>query len=83
MPRKTRVDINGGTTENQALLKEVYTDTFTVKNTSMNIMRNIAKTIDYDNKDEVLRILPVVQKQMDIITKANDTLLEVQKRLNG
>jgi len=82
MPRKAKTDITAVGSK-EKLLKEVYNDTFAIKTTSINIMRNISKDIDYNDKQEVLNILPLVQKQMDIIAKANDTLLELDTRLNG
>lgn len=82
MPRKPKTDLTGEKSKEQ-LLREIYNDSFQVKNTSMNIMRNVAKDIDYNNKSEVLTILPLIQKQMDIINKTNETLLEIERRING
>ena len=33
--------------------------------------------------EEVLNILPLVQKQMDIINHNNDVMLQIQAKLNG
>jgi hypothetical protein len=82
MPRKAKTDITSEGSQVK-LLKEVYNDTFNIKTTSVNIMRNISKDINYNDKQEVITILPLVQKQMDIIARANDTLLELDTRLNG
>jgi hypothetical protein len=80
MPRKAKTNL---LSENatQQLLKEVYSDTFNVKNLSVLAMRNLAKQINYEDKEEVCKLLPMVQKQMDIIQEANITLMDIQNRL--
>ena len=82
MPRKAKTNLTDEGSKGK-LLKEVYNDAFNIKTTSVNILRNIAKDINYNDKQEVLNILPLVQKQMDIIANANDTLLEIETRING
>lgn len=82
MPRKPKPNILDS--ENKMLvLSDIYTDAYSVKNVSVNAMKSIAKNIDYDNKDDVLSLLPLVQKQMEIIQKANDTILNVERLING
>ncbi len=81
MPRKAKTNLADDNAKNK-ILKEIYDDTFNVKTTSINILRNISKNINYENKEEVITMLPLVQKQMDIITKANDTLFEINNRIN-
>lgn len=81
MPRKSKTNLTDDNAKNK-ILKEIYDDTFNIKTTSINILRNISKNINYENKEEVITILPLVQKQMDIIIKANDTLFEINNRIN-
>jgi DNA-binding transcriptional regulator GbsR (MarR family) len=82
MPRKSKTNLSDENSKDN-ILKEIYNDVFTVKNTSLRILKGIANEIDYTNKEEVLKYLPMVQKQMEIINKNNDTLLLIQERLNG
>lgn len=82
MPRKQKTNLSDVDSKT-SILKEIYNDSFTVKNTSLNILKSISKNIDYENKEEVLNILPLVQKQMDIINYNNDTMLQIQDKLNG
>ena len=82
MPRKSKTNLFEENSKDN-ILKEIYNDVFTVKNTSLKILKSIANEIDYTNKEEVLIYLPMVQKQMEIINKNNDTLLLIQERLNG
>lgn len=82
MPRKAKTNLSDDNSH-KLILNEIYKDTFTVKNTSLNILRNVAAVLDYSNKEEVIRMLPLVQKQMDIITKTNDTMMLIQEKLNG
>ena len=82
MPRKQKTNLSD-VDSNKIILNEIYKDAFTVKNTSLNILKNISKNIDYENKEEVMNILPLVQKQMDIINHNNDIMLLIQDKLNG
>ena len=82
MPRKSKTNLFDENSKDN-ILKEIYNDVFTVKNTSLRILRGIANEIDYTNKEEVLKYLPMIQKQMEIINQNNDTLLLIQERLNG
>jgi hypothetical protein len=82
MPRKQKTNLSDVDSKT-SILNEIYKDTFTVKNTSLNILKSINKNIDYENKEEVLNILPLVQKQMDIINHNNDVMLQIQAKLNG
>jgi hypothetical protein len=82
MPRKAKTDITAEGSKSK-LLKEIYNDAVIIKVTSINMLKNISKDINYNDKQEVLNTIPLVQKQMDIIARANDTLLEIDSRLNG
>lgn len=81
MPRKQKTNL-GDDQAKESLLKEVYDDTFTVKNLSINIIRQMAKSINYDNQEEIITLLPILQKQMDIIDVANNKLMEIYQSLN-
>jgi len=65
------------------VLKDIYKGAFDTKTVSVNSMRSLSKEIDYTNKEDVLKLLPLVQKQMEIIQDANDTMLVVEERING
>lgn len=80
MPRRKKTDIKNDDGSN--LLNEIYIDMFTLKTLSMNVLRNLSKEIDYTDKEEVMRILPLVQKQMEIYQKNNDTLLLIEDRMS-
>lgn len=80
MPRRKKTDLKNDDGSN--LLNEIYIDMFAMKTISMNVLRNISKEIDYTNKEEVLQMLPMVQKQMEIYQKNNDTLLLIEDRLS-
>jgi hypothetical protein len=82
MPRKQKTNL-GDDQAKESLLKEVYDDTFTVKNLSINIIRQMAKSINYDNQEEIITLLPILQKQMDIIDVANNKLMEIYQSLNS
>ena len=58
MPRKQKTNL-GDDQAKESLLKEVYDDTFTVKNLSINIIRQMAKSINYDNQEEIITLLPI------------------------
>jgi hypothetical protein len=81
MPRRAKAKLNEGNSEIK-ILTEVYNDNFTVKNLSLNILKNVAKNINYDDKEEVLKTLPFVQKQMDIINHTNGVIITIQNKLN-
>lgn len=81
MPRKKRPNILN-LDEKKDVLNDVYIDAYSVKNVSVNAMKSIAINIDYTNKEDVLSMLPLVQKQMEIIQNANDTILDVEERIN-
>ena len=49
MPRKSKTNL-GDTQAKESLLKEMYDDTFTVKNLSINIIRQMSKSINYENQ---------------------------------
>lgn len=80
MPRRKKTDLKNDDGSN--LLNEIYIDMFAMKTISMNVLRNISKEIDYTNKEEVLQMLPMVQKQMEIYQKNNDTLLLIEDRMS-
>lgn len=82
MPRKTKTNL-GDDQAKELLLKEIYGDTFTVKNLSINIIRQMSKSINYDNQEEIITLLPILQKQMDIIDGANNKLMEIYQTLNN
>lgn len=81
MPRKPKPKLL--TDSPETLLKELYNDSFMVKLTSIDIMRNIAKVVDYHNPDQIDRLIPMIQKQMDIINKTQDTMLEIQTKIDN
>jgi hypothetical protein len=62
---------------------EIYNDAFAIKNLSINIIRQMSKTINYDNQKEVIEILPILQKQMDIIDVANNKLMQIYQNINN
>jgi hypothetical protein len=82
MPRKSKTNL-GGNQAKESLLMEIYSDTFTVKNLSINIIRQMSKSINYDNQEEIITLLPILQKQMDIIGTANNKLMEIYQNLNS
>lgn len=82
MPRKSKTNL-GDDQAKESLLKEIYSDTFTVKNLSINIIRQMSKSINYDNQKEIITLLPILQKQMDIIDGANNKLMEIYQTLNN
>lgn len=82
MPRKTKTNLEDDQAK-ELLLKEIYSDTFTVKNLSINIIRQMSKSINYDNQEEIITLLPILQKQMDIIDGANNKLMEIYQTLNN
>ena len=47
MPRKQKTNLSD-VDSNKIILNEIYKDAFTVKNTSLNILKNISKNIDYE-----------------------------------
>lgn len=82
MPRKTKVKLSDENVK-EGILTQVYNDAFTVKNHSLNILKNLTQTIDYSNKEDVIDMLIIVQKQMDIINHNNEVILKIQEQLNG
>lgn len=82
MPRKSKTNL-GDTQAKESLLKEMYDDTFTVKNLSINIIRQMSKSINYENQEQIITLLPILQKQMDIIDGANNKLMEIYQTLNS
>jgi len=82
MPRKSKTKLNEDNAH-KSIMGEIYVDAFTVKNTSMKILKQLADNIDYDNKEEVFKTLPFVEKQMEVINKTNDVMLDITTRLNG
>ena len=82
MPRKSKTNL-GDTQAKESLLKEMYDDTFTVKNLSINIIRQMSKSINYENQEQIITLLPILQKQIDIIDGANNKLMEIYQTLNS
>ena len=82
MPRKTKVKLSDENVK-EGILTQVYNDAFTVKNHSLNILKNLTQTIYYSNKEDVIDMLIIVQKQMDIINHNNEVILKIQEQLNG
>jgi hypothetical protein len=82
MPRKSKTKLDDNQAK-ESLLNEIYNDTFTIKNLSINIIRQMSKTINYDNQKEVIEILPILQKQMDIIDVANNKLMQIYQNINN
>lgn len=78
MPRKKKLEFS----DENTILKNSYVDACTVKNVSINIIRHVSKTINYENKEEVFNLLPLMQKQMDIIEQSNQTILTILDKLN-
>jgi len=81
MPRKKKLNLTDENSNTQTLFS-AYTDAFTVKNVSLNIIRSLSKTIDFENKQEVLNLLPLIQKQMEIVNQTNEAMITIQEKLN-
>lgn len=79
MPRVKKSNLN----DEMEIFNEIYTDTWKVKKESLSIMNQIGKNVDYDNKNEVITLLPHIQKQMDIIKNCNDTILSIHTKIYG
>ena len=80
MPRKAKSNLSDENSKIK-ILTEVYNDNFTVKNLSLNILKNVAKNINYEDKEEVIKMLPLVHKQMDIVNHTNDVIITIQNKL--
>ena len=80
MPRKAKANLSEENSKIK-ILTEVYNDNFTVKNISLKILKNVAENINYDNKEEVIRMLPLVHKQMDIVNHTNEVIITIQSKL--
>ena len=81
MPRKKKPDINDLNSKAE-IFKDVYGDAFAIKTASVNAMRKLSREIDYTNKEEVIQLLPIVQEHMRLIHRANDTILDLEHRVN-
>jgi hypothetical protein len=79
MPRKKKTDVL--TDDGTGLLREIYVDSFTVKTMTMKILSNISKNVDYNNKEEVMETLPLVQKQIELFLRNNEILMSLEQRL--
>ena len=80
MPRKAKSNLSDENSKIK-ILTEVYNDNFTVKNLSLNILKNVAKNINYEDKEEVIKMLPLVHKQMDIVNHTNEVIITIQSKL--
>lgn len=69
-------------TPNEKVLEAVYKDSFLVKTTAIKSLKTLSKTIDYSNKEEVIKTIPIVEKLIKAINDANNNILEVEKRTN-
>ena len=76
MPRKSKP-----TNEKERLI-DTYFSLYSLKNTSVSIMVSIKETIDYSNKEEVQKILPHIQRQMEIINETSKNILILEKKLS-
>jgi len=76
MPRKSKP-----TNEKERLI-DTYFSLYSLKNTSVSIMVSIKETIDYSNKEEVQKILPHIQRQMEIINETSKNILTLEKKLS-
>ena len=76
MPRKSKP-----TNEKERLI-DTYFSLYSLKNTSVSIMVSIKETIDYSNKEEVQKILPHIQRQMEIINETSKNILLLEKKLS-
>jgi hypothetical protein len=64
------------------ILDAVYKDSFLVKTTAIQTLKTLTKTIDYSNKEEVMKTIPMVENLIKAINDANNNILEVEKRTN-
>jgi hypothetical protein len=63
-------------------LDAVHKDSFLVKTTAIQTLKTLTKTIDYSNKEEVMKTIPMVENLIKAINDANNNILEVEKRTN-
>jgi hypothetical protein len=78
MPRKSKINPNENNAK-QKMLSQIYNDNFFAVNQSIKMLNNISKLINYDDKEDVEKYIPIVQKQLDILNESNNIMIKIQQ----